>query len=83
MVVMLHNTDIPDGWEREPEDPEYLYGFSPDAYAVGIDFVLYAMTTEEGHRPVGPLAGPGVVNVDPSAQKSPRAASGLRLARVI
>ena len=22
MVVMLHNTDIPDGWEREGEDPE-------------------------------------------------------------
>jgi hypothetical protein len=43
MVVMLHNTDIPDGWEREGEDPEYFYRFSPDAYAVGINFVLYAM----------------------------------------
>jgi hypothetical protein len=44
MVVMLHNTDIPDGWEREGEDPEYFYRFSPDAYAVGINLVLYAMT---------------------------------------
>jgi hypothetical protein len=44
MVVMLHNTDIPDGWEREGEDPEYFYRFSPDAYAVGINIVLYAMT---------------------------------------
>ena len=44
MVVMLHNTDIPDGWEREGEDPEYFYRFSPDAYAVGIDIMLYAMT---------------------------------------
>jgi hypothetical protein len=44
MVVMLHNTDIPDGWEREGEDPEYFYRFSPDSYAVGIDIVLYAMT---------------------------------------
>jgi hypothetical protein len=44
MVVMMHNTDIPDGWEREGEDPEYFYRFSPDAYAVGIDIVLYAMT---------------------------------------
>jgi hypothetical protein len=44
MVVMLHNTDIPDGWEREAEDPEYFYKFSPDAYAVGIDVMLYAMT---------------------------------------
>jgi hypothetical protein len=44
LVVMLHNTDIPDGWEREGEDPQYFYSFSPDAYAVGIDIVLYAMT---------------------------------------
>ena len=36
-------TDIPDGWEREGEDPEYFYRFSPDAYAVGINVVLYAM----------------------------------------
>jgi hypothetical protein len=44
MVVMLHNTDIPDGWEREGEDPAYFFHFSPDAYAVGIDVVLYALT---------------------------------------
>ena len=44
MVLMLHNTDIPDGWEREGEDPEYFYRFSPDAYAVGINIVVYAMT---------------------------------------
>ena len=44
VVLMLHNTDIPDGWEREGEDPEYFYRFSPDAYAVGINIVLYAMT---------------------------------------
>src|SRR5262249_40765842 len=24
MVVMLHNTDIPDGWEREGEEHEYF-----------------------------------------------------------
>lgn len=44
MVVMIHNSDIPDGWEREAEDPEYFYKFSPDAYAVGIDVILYALT---------------------------------------
>jgi len=44
MVLMMHNTDIPDGWEREGEDPEYFFRFSPDAYAVGINIVLYAMT---------------------------------------
>jgi len=44
MVVMIHNSDIPDGWEREAEDPEYFYRFSPDAYSVGIDIIMYAMT---------------------------------------
>ena len=44
MVVMVHNSDVPDGWEREAEDPQYFYSFSPDAYAVGIDVLLYSMT---------------------------------------
>ncbi len=44
MVVMIHNSDIPDGWEREAEDAEYFYRFSPDAYAVGINIVLYGLT---------------------------------------
>ena len=44
MVVMVHNSDIPDGWEREGEDPDYFFRFSPDAYSVGIDLLLYSMT---------------------------------------
>jgi hypothetical protein len=44
MVVMLHNTDIPDGWEREAEDPDYFNRFSPDAYSVAINVLMYAMT---------------------------------------
>jgi hypothetical protein len=44
MVIMIHNCDIPDGWEREAEDPQYFYKFSPDAHAVGISVVLYALT---------------------------------------
>jgi hypothetical protein len=44
MVVMTHNTDISDAWEREGEDPRFFYSFSPDGYAVGINVVLYAMT---------------------------------------
>jgi hypothetical protein len=44
VVVMLHDTDVPDGWEREGEDREYFFRYSPDAYAVGIDVLLYAMT---------------------------------------
>jgi len=44
MVLMVHNTDLPDPWEREGEDKDYFYRFSPDAYAVGINILLYAMT---------------------------------------
>lgn len=44
MVLMVHNSDIPDGWEREGEDPAYFNLFSPGAYTVAINAVLYAMT---------------------------------------
>ena len=44
MVVMSHNTDIADSWEREGEDPSYFYAFSPRGYAFGINVVLYALT---------------------------------------
>lgn len=44
VVLMIHNTDVPDAWEREGEDADYFFRFSPEAYAVGIDVILYAMT---------------------------------------
>lgn len=44
MVVATHNTDIADSWEREGEDPRYFEIFSPRGYALGVNFVLYAMT---------------------------------------
>jgi len=44
MVLMVHNTDLPDPWEREGEDKDYFFRFSPDAYAVGINILLYSMT---------------------------------------
>jgi len=44
MVLMSHNTDISDAWEREGEDPRYFYSFSPKGYAVGINAIMYAMT---------------------------------------
>ena len=44
MVVMVHNTDLPDPWEREGEESDYFFRFSPSAYAVGIDILLYALT---------------------------------------
>jgi hypothetical protein len=44
MVVMTHNTDIADGWEREGEDPAYFDLFSPRAYALGVNILIYALT---------------------------------------
>jgi len=44
MVVMTHNTDIADSWEREGEDPDYFHQFSPDGYALGVDVLIHAMT---------------------------------------
>ncbi len=44
MVLMTHNTDISDSWEREGEDASYFFAFSPKGYALGINAILYAMT---------------------------------------
>jgi hypothetical protein len=44
MVLMTHNTDIADTWEREAENPQYFDLFSPRGYAIGVNVVLYAMT---------------------------------------
>jgi hypothetical protein len=44
MVVMSHNTDIADTWEREGENRQYFDLFSPTGYALGVNVVIYAMT---------------------------------------
>jgi hypothetical protein len=44
MVVMTHNTDVADSWEREGEDPGFFEQFSPEGYALGVDILLHAMT---------------------------------------
>jgi hypothetical protein len=45
MVMICHNTDNGDGWEREGEDPWYFENFSePKAYPMGINIVYWAMT---------------------------------------
>jgi hypothetical protein len=44
MVVMTHNTDFGDSWERESESREFFEQFSPKGYALGIDVLLYAVT---------------------------------------
>jgi hypothetical protein len=43
LVLITHNTDIGDSWEREADDPTYFYTFSVEGYAFGINVLLYAM----------------------------------------
>ncbi|MGV3771585.1 MAG: DUF4159 domain-containing protein [Verrucomicrobiales bacterium] len=45
MVIICHNTDLGDGWEREGENEYYFREFSEkSAYPMGINIVFYAMT---------------------------------------
>ncbi len=44
MVLMTHNTDLGDSWEREADDPTCFYKFAASGYAFGINVVLYALT---------------------------------------
>jgi hypothetical protein len=44
MVVMTHNTDFGDTWEREAESQEFFEKFSKKGYALGVDVLLYALT---------------------------------------
>lgn len=44
MVLMTHNNDVADSWEREGEDPAFFYQFSPDGYALGLNVLMYAMS---------------------------------------
>jgi uncharacterized protein DUF4159 len=45
MVIICHNTDLGDGWEREGENETYFREFSEKkAYPMGINIVFYAMT---------------------------------------
>jgi hypothetical protein len=45
MVIVCHNTDLGDGWEREGEREDYFQAISvPKAYPMGINIVVYAMT---------------------------------------
>jgi hypothetical protein len=44
MVVMTHNTDIADTWEREGDNAEFFDLFSPRGYATGVNVVLHGLT---------------------------------------
>ena len=44
MVLMTHNTDLGDSWEREGDSPAYFLAVGPRGYAFGINAILYALT---------------------------------------
>ena len=44
MVLMTHNTDFGDAFERESANHDYFLTFSVDGYAFGINVLVYAMT---------------------------------------
>jgi len=44
MVVITHNTDLGDSFEREGDDPRYFYAFAVEGYALGINILLYSMS---------------------------------------
>ncbi len=44
LVLMTHNTDIADGWEREQDLEDYFILFAAKAYAVGVNVAIWSMT---------------------------------------
>ena len=44
LVIISFNTDIADGWEREGDVPHFFYNFSPQAYGLGINILIWTMT---------------------------------------
>jgi hypothetical protein len=44
LVVMTHNTDFGDAFEREGDSREYFEHFAGAGYAFGVDTLLYSMT---------------------------------------
>lgn len=45
MVLLCHNNDLVDGWEREGEDREFFERFSVrQSYPMGVNIITYAMT---------------------------------------
>ena len=44
MVLMTHNTDIADGWEREADLEVFFQRFAWAAYAVGVNVMMWIMT---------------------------------------
>ena len=43
LVLMTHNTDFGDAFEREGDDRAYFLKFAPDGYAFGVNAIVYSM----------------------------------------
>jgi hypothetical protein len=58
MVVVVHNSDIPDGWEREAEDPQYVdvRHFLLVAARTFIEFCLRSKATSCRYSTIGMAA---------------------------
>jgi hypothetical protein len=44
MALATHNSDTGDGWEREAYGLWYFETYSTQAYMIGTNIVVYAMT---------------------------------------
>jgi hypothetical protein len=44
MVLMTHNTDFGDAFEREGDDRAYFLQFAPEGYAFAVNALVYSMT---------------------------------------
>ncbi len=44
MVLITHNTDFGDAFEREGDSHEYFLAFAPEGYAFGVNALIYSMT---------------------------------------
>jgi hypothetical protein len=44
MVLMTHNTDFGDAFEREGDDHRYFLQFAPEGYAFAVNAIVYSMT---------------------------------------
>jgi hypothetical protein len=44
VVLMTHNTDVADSWEREGEDPAFFYQFSPNGYALAMNVLVHVLS---------------------------------------
>jgi hypothetical protein len=45
MILVIHNSDVSDGWEREGENDAYFNNYSEKiAYPLGINIIFYLMT---------------------------------------